>query len=107
MLGPLLNVNTVRSVAGTDLGNIVITAWELGVKMTTSEVTFQVYFPETCDKFSAATMIAKGNEFDGLRLQVKQARLKLVITPVVTMRDDRGTTIIAKSILSSEVLLMG
>lgn len=107
MVGPLLNADCARALAGQELGNIVITAWELAVKMTTSHITFQVYFPETCNKFSAATMTAKNSTTNPLTLQVYQARLKLVITPVITLRDDRGTTIIAKSVLHSKVLVMG
>lgn len=108
MLGPLLNQNAVRSEAGGDLGAIAVTTWELSVKMNTSHLTFQIYFPETAAKFSAATMIAKDNSgVDPMSLQIKQNRLKLVITPVITMRDDRGTTIKAKSLHYSNVLLMG
>jgi hypothetical protein len=106
MVGPLLNANCGRAVAGQELGGLVITSWELAVKINTSHLTFQVYFPETCMKFSAATMNAKDNTTDAMQLQIKQARLKLVITPVITMRDDRGTTILAKSILHSDVLIM-
>lgn len=107
MIGPLLNSDAARADAGQELGGIVITAWDLAIKMTTSHLTFQVYFPETCSKFTAATMHAKDSRIDAMQLQIQQARLKLVITPVITMRDDRGTTIMAKSILPSDVLLMG
>lgn len=107
MIGPLLNSDAARADAGQELGGIVITAWDLTVKMTTSHLTFQVYFPETCTKFTAATMHAKDTNIDPLQLQIRQARLKLVVTPVITMRDDRGTTIMAKGILPAEVLLMG
>jgi hypothetical protein len=108
MLGPLLNQGSVRAEAGRDLGAITIKAWELSVKMFTSHLTFQVYFPETATKFNAATMIAKDQpRVDPMHLQVKQTRLKLVITPVITLRDDRGTTIKAKNLHFSSVLTMG
>lgn len=108
MLGPFLNPGCVRAEAGRDLGAIVIKAWELSIKMFTSHLTFQVYFPETASKFMAATMIAKDQpRVDPIRLQIKQTRLKLVITPVITLRDDRGTTIKAKNLHLSTVLTMG
>jgi hypothetical protein len=108
MLGPLLNTNTQRAEAGRDLGAIAVKAWELSVKMHTSHLTFQVFFPETASKFNAATMIAKDQpNVDAMQLQIHQTRLKLVITPVVTMRDDRGTTIKAKNLHHSTVLTMG
>lgn len=106
MLGPLLNEYSPRAVAGQELGAIVIIAWDLTVKMNTSHLTFQVYFPETCSKFTAATMNAKDSTANAMQLQIRQTRLKLVVTPVITMRDDRGTTIMAKSIMQSDVLLM-
>jgi hypothetical protein len=108
MLGPMLNDGAPRSQAGKDLGAIAVTAWELSVKMWTAHITFQVYFPETAGKFSQASMIAKDQpSVDSIQLQVQQTRLKLVITPVITLRDDRGTTIIVKNLHPSHVLTMG
>jgi hypothetical protein len=107
ILGPMLNDGAVRSEAGKDLGAIAVHSWELSVKMHTAGLTFQIYFPETASKFTAATMKAKDRvNADPMQLQVQQVRLKLVITPVITMRDDKGTTIKAKAIHSSNVLLM-
>ena len=108
MLGPLLNNGSPRAEAGKDLGAIAIKAWELSVNMYSSHLSFQVYFPETSGKFNAATMIAKDQpRLDSMQLQIQQVRLKLVITPVITMRDDRGTTIKDKNLHKSTVLTMG
>jgi hypothetical protein len=50
-------------------------------------------------KFVAGTMIAKDHANDNsFHLQTKQKRLKLVMTPSFTMRDDNSLTIIAKNI---------
>ncbi|KAH8672656.1 hypothetical protein BGZ60DRAFT_429975 [Tricladium varicosporioides] len=107
ILGPLLNDNVSLQAAGRDLGSIVVCAWELNCKMHCSHLTFQVYFPETASKFTAATMVAKDRpSTDPMQLQIRQTRLKLVITPVITMRDDRGTTIKAKNLHHSTVLTM-
>lgn len=107
MLGPLLDDGVQRSQAGVDLGAIAILAWDMSAKMHTSRVTFQIYFPETNGKFNAPTMKAKDyTGTDQMQLQIDQARLKLVITPVITMRDDRGTTIRAKALQSAQVLVM-
>ena len=107
MVGPLLNNTASREDAGKDLGAITLRCWDLSVTMHTSHLTFQVYFPETIAKFQASTMSAKDQPLlDPMRLQIQQTRLKLVITPVVTMRDDRGTTVIPKDVHSASVLLM-
>jgi hypothetical protein len=107
MLGPLLDNGVARASAGSDLGAIAVLSWDLSCKMHTARLTFQIYFPETAGKFTAATMKAKDQtNVDPMKLQVEQTRLKLVITPVITMRDDRGLTIKAKAIHSANVLLM-
>lgn len=106
MIGPLLNIDADRSLAGRDLGFLSVAAWELGVKMFTSHCQFQIYFPETAGKFNAATMVAKDSVTDPLQLQICQTRLKLIITPVVTMRDDRGSSIKVKNLHHSTVLTM-
>lgn len=107
ILGPMLNDGVARSEAGKDLGAIAVHSWELSVKMHSAGLTFQIYFPETASKFTAATMKSKDRPYtDPMQLQVQQIRLKLVITPVITMRDDKGTTIKAKAVHSANVLLM-
>jgi hypothetical protein len=42
----------------------------------------------------------------GMELQLRQTWLKLVITPVITMRDDRGTAMKANNLHHSTVLTM-
>lgn len=106
MLGPLLNSGCPRQQAGQELGVVAVTAWDLAVKMHTSHLTFQVYFPETTAKFSSSTMVATNSQADPLKLQIQQARLKLVVTPVITMRDDRGTTIKVKNLHVATVMLL-
>lgn len=107
MLGPLLNNHISRSDAGKQLGRLAAKAFDICTSLHTSFLTFQVYFPETSTKFNAATMVAKDQAgMDPMQLQLAQIRLKLVITPVVTMRDDRGTTIRAKNLHKAHVLTM-
>ena len=107
ILGPMLNDGVLRCEAGNDLGGFALHAWDLSVKMHTAGLTFQIYFPATASKFTAATMNSKDRpHVDSMDLQVQQLRLKLVITPVITMRDDKGTTIKTKAVHSANVLLM-
>ncbi|KAE8451495.1 hypothetical protein EG329_003568 [Mollisiaceae sp. DMI_Dod_QoI] len=107
ILEPVLNTHCDRSEAGKALGVLVIRAWDHSAKMFGAPLTFQVYFPETNSKFSATSMFAKDQPHaDQMQLQIRQTRLKLVITPVVTLRDDRGTTIKAKNLHLATVLTM-
>ncbi|KAH7419182.1 hypothetical protein BKA64DRAFT_8932 [Cadophora sp. MPI-SDFR-AT-0126] len=108
ILGPMLNDGANRSKAGNDINAITRKAWNVSQEMNTAQVTFQVYFPETASKFTASTMIAKDKmDKNPMGLQINHTRLKLVITPVITMRDDRGTTIKAKNLHYATVLTMG
>lgn len=108
MLGPMLNAGSDRAVAGRDLGVLAIRGWDQSAKNNAAPYTFQTYFPETNSKFSAGSMIARDRPgVDPNHLQIKQVRVKLVITPVITLRDDGGTTIKARSLHFATVLLMG
>jgi hypothetical protein len=107
ILGPLLNTHAVRNTAGVDLGRIVKRVWDLSVSIYTSFMTFQIYFPETNSKFNAATMYAKDQPGeDQTQLQFNQLRLKLVITPVITLRDDSTTSIRTQNLHKAVVLTM-
>jgi cell division protein FtsI/penicillin-binding protein 2 len=103
----LINESCDRNQAGLDLGAIIIFAYDLTVDMFTSGFSFQIFFPNTSEKFTASTMIARDQpRLTPLEIQLKQMRLKLVITPVVTMRDDHGTTIKAKNLFLATTLTM-
>jgi hypothetical protein len=107
ILGPVLNAGVERTDAGKDLGPIVIQSWDLCAAMHKEGFTFQIFFPETAAKFTAATMDSMDHPRDNpMLLQTKQRRVKLVITPVITMRDDTAHSIKAKSLHSATVLLM-
>jgi len=108
MLGPLLNTHISRQDAGKALGRLASTAFDISVALHTSSRTFQIFFPETNVKFMAATMDAKDQpNADPMILQLTQVRLKLVVTPVITMRDDRGTAIRVKNLHKAQVITMG
>ncbi|TQS37715.1 hypothetical protein Golomagni_01801 [Golovinomyces magnicellulatus] len=105
LLGSLLNQNCNLASAGRDLGAIVVLAFDLCARMHSSSMTFQIAFPEITTKFNANTMIACDRApGEYLASQATMIRLKLIITPIVTLRDDRGTTIKAKSLQLARVL---
>ncbi|KAB8299845.1 hypothetical protein EYC80_000091 [Monilinia laxa] len=108
MLGPLMNKGCSRTKAGSDLGLMIISSMEIGAKMWTAKLSFQIVFPELLGaKYTAGTMIAKDHPHDNpYQLQTRQKRIKLVMTPSITMRDDNSITIIAKNLHKANVLLM-
>ena len=107
MLRPLLDVNSSRAEAGTDLGAIVVLAWDTSADMYTSGLSFEVSFPETTSIFNAATMFVRDRfHVDPMVLQALKTPIKLVITPSITLRDDRGATPRNRSLHKSMVLTM-
>lgn len=107
MVGPLLNTDAVRSNAGRDLSSIAGAAWDTSIKLYASGLSFQVTFPECGARFAATSMLPRdeGN-VPATELQARQLRVKLVMTPVVILRDDRGFTIKAKMLHPANVLVM-
>ncbi|APA08177.1 hypothetical protein SS1G_00130 [Sclerotinia sclerotiorum 1980 UF-70] len=108
ILGPLMNQGCSRTKAGGDLGVMIISSMEICAKMWTAKLSFQIVFPDLLGvKFTAGTMTPKDHPRDNpYQLQTKQKRLKLVMTPSITMRDDNSITIIAKNLHKANVLLM-
>lgn len=105
ILRPMINLDSSLLQATQDIGTMVAAAWDLAVEMHTSHITFQIYFPDVSARFSAATMVAINSDDNPNDLQTAQRLLKLVATPVVTVRDDRGTTIITKNLHRAVVML--
>lgn len=108
LLGPMLNLGVARANAGRDLGAIVVNAFDISTKLFTSSYSFVIMFPKCGDKFQYASMICRdsSHSIDPLSLQIKQYRLKLVITPIITLRDDRQLTIKVASVQYANVLVM-
>jgi hypothetical protein len=106
MLGPLLDRGNSRTHSCAAITAIATTAWELSLKMHTSHLSFKIFFPETTSKFNAHTMIATNSTEDPFKLQFNQTRLRLVVTPLVTLRDDRGRAILVKNIRMAGVILL-
>lgn len=104
---PILKLTIDSTRCGKDMAAIVQLAWEIAEEQLTSGFTFQTTFPEENSKFSEASMSAKDHPHDNpKKLQIEQWRIKLTITPVITLRSDRGAAIIAKNLFNAIVLLM-
>jgi hypothetical protein len=106
--GPLLDIGVRRCDAGDGLNAIALQAFDLSAKMFTSNRTFVIKFPECGSKFLHTSMVSR-NPYDAeapLDNHLRQTRVKLAITPVITMRDDRFMTIQVKDIQHAHVLIM-
>lgn len=108
LLGPILNVEAVREDAGHVISDLVTKAFDSAVKIHCSYWQFTASFPAAGSKFLAHSMRCR-NLLPGdneSAVQNRQARLGLCISPIVTMRDDRGLSIRVKQILSADCLVV-
>lgn len=107
LLGPVLDKGAARASAGREIAAIVVSAFELAQKMHTSSWAFSSHFPECGTKFIESGMDCRNRGKEtAMNLQLRQARVKLSMTPVITMRDDRGVAIRVKQLAPAYVLCM-
>lgn len=106
IVGPLMDNGASRSDAGFDLHNITATALQTSANIFQSRLNLQFMWNNTCSKFSVEAHTAKDAPVDPVTLQMRQYRLKLVITPSITLRDDRGLSVMPKRVQRAEVLVM-
>ncbi len=106
-VGPLLNAGVNRQHAGRALSAIAVSAWDLSAKLYTSNYTFLFNFPVCGSKFLHPSMECDDPNVEetDLQLHIRQARIKLAIKPIITMRNDRFMTITAKKVENGHVLI--
>ena len=106
IVGPLMDSDASRTDASFDLHAVASTALQVSALMFQSRLNFEFTWSHTCSKFSVEFHIPKEPPLDPLMLQQKQYRLKLVVTPAIVFRDDRGVSATIKRVLRSEVFVM-
>ncbi|KAH8906594.1 hypothetical protein BR93DRAFT_625000 [Coniochaeta sp. PMI_546] len=106
IVGPLMDPTASRTDAGFDLHAVASTALQVSALMFQSRLNFEFTWSLTCSKFSVDFHVPKDAPADPLMLQAKQYRLKLVVTPAILFRDERGVSSHPKRVLRSEVFVM-
>ncbi|KAH7321215.1 hypothetical protein B0I35DRAFT_459848 [Stachybotrys elegans] len=113
-LKPLLNPivqqdKACEKKAYEELELVSENAWELSSKILTSRLTFDFRFPDIGTRFSFASMVPIDAELrdnkDG-KEGATSRRVALVVTPVITCRNDTGANISAHSITLADVITM-
>lgn len=108
-LGPLLDVGVQRADAGRDIGSIVVKAYDLSAKMYCSYKTFVTFFPDCGVRFLDSSMVCRDPQIpedNTLALQIQQMRVKVAMSPVITIRDDRVRSIEVKGVQEAHVITM-
>jgi hypothetical protein len=92
LLDPCRSRSVTEQQAGKSLKIMVAACWDISIKIWSSGKTLHYVFPECATKFSPGTMEAlNGHHMAGSpeELVNSQCRVSLVITPTMTLRDDR------------------
>ena len=105
IVGPMLPTIKARQESQWDLFSIVTSAMELSACMFQGRRLFSFIWNDTCAKFAAENHNALDNMMPPMTLQVRQWRLKLVITPGIAVRDERNPAIVRR-VLKSDVMVM-
>lgn len=107
ILSSLMNPGASREKSVAALNDIVWLSFETSANMFMSSLHFGFVWNDTCTKFSHESHVACNHyDMNGMELQIRQFRLMLVITPGITVRDDRGMNIIPRRVMKSQVLVM-
>ncbi|KAI1125756.1 hypothetical protein F5Y10DRAFT_294404 [Nemania abortiva] len=110
LLEPCRAQGTSPDVAHKSLRIMVAACWDISIKVWSSGKTLHYVFPECANKFSPGTMDALNGHHMASKpedLVHSQCRLSLVVTPVMTLRDDRDAARMqCHAIHKAQVLVM-
>ncbi|CAD6506018.1 BgTH12-06950 [Blumeria graminis f. sp. triticale] len=105
ILRQFLSENCDYTSAGRELGAITVKAFGIFSSIHRSGLAFKIIFPETTSKFNASTMIAHEQTCaQEYAQQTSMRRLKLAVTPLITILDYRGSVIKEKTLHLAKVL---
>ncbi|KAI0432327.1 hypothetical protein F5Y09DRAFT_353797 [Xylaria sp. FL1042] len=110
LLDPCRSQGTSGEEAHNCLRIMVAACWDISIKVWSSGKTLHYVFPECGTKFSPGTMEALNMEQMGAtpsELVTSQWRVSLVMTPTMTLRDDRDATHMqCSAVHKAQVLVM-
>ncbi|KAI1294406.1 hypothetical protein F5Y03DRAFT_410824 [Xylaria venustula] len=92
LLDPCRAQGTSAETAQKSLRIMVAACWDISIKVWSSGKTLHYVFPECANKFSPGTMEALNGHHmaaSPTELVASQCRVSLVVTPTMTLRDDR------------------
>lgn len=81
-------------------------AWDLSARILTSRINFDFRFPETGTRFSANSMSPVYPDLPAVELQTSHWRVALVVSPVITVRNDTTADIEVHSVSMADVICM-
>ncbi|KAK7948597.1 uncharacterized protein PG986_009483 [Apiospora aurea] len=108
ILRPMRNCTTDDQAAQKALRIVINNAWTVTCKLWTSCMTAHFFFPETGSKFSNGQMRPMNHlEIPPEQLQYSQWRVMLVVSPTLSLRDDRNPeSLRTHELMKADVLVM-
>jgi hypothetical protein len=106
IISPLINATSTQRVVSQALRGVAERAFQLGSRILASRLTFIFNLPDTTGRFSSASMVPVYRDIEPERLQREHWRVRLVVTPVVTARNDMGGSIGVFAVAPAEVVPM-
>lgn len=108
ILRPMRNCTTSDEAAEKTLRIIMNYAFTVTSKLWTSAMTVHYFFPETGSKYSNGQMRPMNHlEIPPEQLQYSQWRVMLVVSPTLSLRDDRNPdSLRTHELMKADVLVM-
>ncbi|KAF7539927.1 hypothetical protein G7054_g1812 [Neopestalotiopsis clavispora] len=108
ILKPMRSCSIDDETARRALTVVINAAWTITTHVWTSGMTLHYYFPETGSKFAYGTMRSINyTDTPSDQMQYQQYRIMLVVTPTLSLRDDRDMDRLrTHELLKSDVLVM-
>lgn len=108
ILKPMRSCSIDDETARKALTVVINAAWTITTRIWTSGMTLHYYFPETGSKFAYGTMRSINyTDTPSDQMQYQQYRIMLVVTPTLSLRDDRDMDRLrTHELLKSDVLVM-
>ncbi|KAI0154425.1 hypothetical protein GGR57DRAFT_502627 [Xylariaceae sp. FL1272] len=94
LLAPMRSEGVEKESLVKSLRLIIAACWDISIKIWSSGQTLHYVFPECASKYTPGTMEAMNGQMiakTAEELCNSQCRLSLVITPTMTLRDDRDS----------------
>ncbi|KAI1269727.1 hypothetical protein F5Y18DRAFT_437553 [Xylariaceae sp. FL1019] len=94
LLAPMRSEGVEKEILVKSLRLIIAACWDISIKIWSSGQTLHYVFPECASKYTPGTMEAMNGQMIAKtpeELCNSQCRLSLVITPTMTLRDDRDS----------------
>jgi hypothetical protein len=106
ILAPVMNQFCAREVADRDLYIICEHSWDLSAKILSTSLNFDFRYPDCGARFAANSMSSIWPDIPAGDVQAAHWRVALVVSPVITVRADRGGNVSVRTLTKADTVNM-